>query len=111
MAPADMPAHFRPEHLGRASARFDESQLVHWQKGNPAAHVGHRDPHLARIRRVHRSFVELVRHNIVLPADAAPYGRPWSIQGDLAPLGDEEQRVIGDRRGRRVFRSRHGGVG
>ena len=27
-----MPAHFRPEHLGRAPARFDESQLLHWQK-------------------------------------------------------------------------------
>ena len=32
LAPVDMPAHFRPEHLGRASARFDESQLIHWQK-------------------------------------------------------------------------------
>ncbi len=29
---ADMPAHFRPEHLGRAPARFEESQLAHWQK-------------------------------------------------------------------------------
>src|SRR5260221_1718017 len=29
---SDMPAHFRPEHLGAASARFDESQLMHWQK-------------------------------------------------------------------------------
>src|SRR5277367_2779656 len=28
----DMPEHFRPEHLGRAPARFDESQLMHWQK-------------------------------------------------------------------------------
>ena len=30
--PADMPAHFRPEHLGQGPARFEESQLVHWQK-------------------------------------------------------------------------------
>ncbi len=29
---AEMPAHFRPQHLGRAPARFDESQLMHWQK-------------------------------------------------------------------------------
>ena len=28
----EMPAHFRPEHLGRAPARFEESQLIHWQK-------------------------------------------------------------------------------
>ena len=32
LAPDQMPPHFRPEHLGRASARFEESQLVHWQK-------------------------------------------------------------------------------
>jgi glutamyl-tRNA synthetase len=32
LAPAQMPTHFRPDHLGRASARFDEAQLVHWQK-------------------------------------------------------------------------------
>ena len=32
LAPEQMPAHFRPEHLGRASARFEESQLLHWQK-------------------------------------------------------------------------------
>src|SRR5277367_5177853 len=32
LSASDMPAHFRPQHLGRAPARFDESQLVHWQK-------------------------------------------------------------------------------
>ncbi len=31
-----MPAHFRPQHLGRAPARFDETQLVHWQKARLA---------------------------------------------------------------------------
>src|SRR5450631_4503659 len=29
---AEMPAHFRPQHLGRAPARFELSQLMHWQK-------------------------------------------------------------------------------
>ena len=32
LPPEEMPAHFRPEHLGRAPARFEESQLMHWQK-------------------------------------------------------------------------------
>ena len=37
-------------------------------------------------------FVELVRHNVVLPADAAPWRAV--VKGELAPLGAEEQRVI-----------------
>jgi len=37
-------------------------------------------------------FVELVRHNVVLPADAVPWRAV--VRGDLAPLGAEEQRVI-----------------
>src|ERR1700723_3231952 len=71
LAPADMPAHFRPEHLGRAPARFDESQLIHWQKetlqrmstAEIRAWLGSDEP---------PEFIDLVRHNIVLPADAAP---------------------------------------
>ncbi len=67
-----MPAHFRPEHLGRASARFEESQLVHWQKEALA-----RLPAEAFGRWLggdaSPEFIELVRHNVVLPADAAPW--------------------------------------
>jgi glutamyl-tRNA synthetase len=88
---ADMPAHFHPEHLGRAPARFDESQLVHWQKetvdrmsaAQVANWLGCDDA---------PDFVELVRHNIVLPADAAPWRAV--VRGDLAPLGQEEQKII-----------------
>jgi glutamyl-tRNA synthetase len=88
---ADMPAHFRPEHLGRAPARFDESQLVHWQKETLermsaeqiSAWLGSGDS---------RDFVELVRHNVVLPADAAPWRAV--VCGDLPPLGKEEQGII-----------------
>jgi len=88
---AEMPAHFRPEHLGRAPARFDESQLVHWQKeavermsaAQIGAWLGSDDP---------ADFVELVRHNVVLPADAAPWRAV--VRGDLPPLGQDEQRVI-----------------
>jgi glutamyl-tRNA synthetase len=88
---ADMPAHFRPEHLGRAPARFDEAQLVHWQKETLSrmnnAEVGawlggEGDP----------AFVELVRHNVVLPADA----KPWiaAVRGELPPLGEAELQII-----------------
>lgn len=88
---ADMPAHFRPEHLGRAPARFDETQLAHWQKqgvermsaAQIAAWLGSDDS---------AEFVELVRHNVVLPADAAPWRAV--VRGDLPPLGKDEQSVI-----------------
>ena len=88
---AEMPAHFHPEHLGRAPARFDESQLMHWQKETlqrmPAEQIsnwlGSGDS---------PEFVELVRHNVVLPADAAPWRAV--VCGDLPPLGKEEQGVI-----------------
>ena len=91
LAPADMPTHFRPEHLGRASARFDESQLMHWQKealqrmstAEIRAWLGSDEPH---------EFIDLVRHNIVLPADAAPWAAV--VHGELPPLGPEEQGVV-----------------
>jgi glutamyl-tRNA synthetase len=88
---AEMPDHFRPQHLGRAPARFEESQLLHWQKES-----------LARMSSTEirdwlaaddsEEFVELVRHNVVLPADAAPWRAV--VRGELAPLGTEELRVI-----------------
>src|ERR1700692_848330 len=88
---SDMPAHFRPEHLGRAPARFDEAQLAHWQKETVermsaeqiATWLGSDDS---------AEFVELVRHNVVLPADAAPWRAV--VRGDLPPLGQDEQSVI-----------------
>jgi nondiscriminating glutamyl-tRNA synthetase len=88
---ADMPAHFRPEHLGRAPARFEESQLMHWQKESlermSAAEVR---AWLAADDSM--QFIELVRHNVVLPADAIPWRAV--VRGELAPLGAEEQRLI-----------------
>ena len=74
LPPAEMPAHFRPQHLGRAPARFDESQLTHWQKetlqrmstAEVRAWLGADDA---------AEFVDLVRHNVVLPGDAASGGR------------------------------------
>jgi glutamyl-tRNA synthetase len=91
LAVKDMPAHFRPEHLGRASARFEESQLMHWQK------EGLQRMSSAELRTWMGSedsieFVELVRHNVVLPADAAPWAAV--VRGELPPLGRDEERVI-----------------
>jgi glutamyl-tRNA synthetase len=91
LAATDMPGHFRPQHLGRAPARFEESQLLHWQKES----LERMSP--AQIRDWlaagdTEEFVELVRHNVVLPADAAPWRAV--VRGELAPLGAEELRVI-----------------
>ena len=95
-----MPAHFRPEHLGRAPARFEESQLIHWQKETlqrmSAAEIG------AWLgSEVSTDFVELVRHNVVLPADAAPWMAV--VRGELPPLGPDERRII-CRGGPRILR-------
>ena len=91
LTPAEMPTHFRPEHLGRAPARFEESQLIHWQKETlqrmSAAEIG------AWLGLADSAaFVGLVRHNVVLPADAAPWLAV--VQGDPPPLGPDERRVI-----------------
>jgi glutamyl-tRNA synthetase len=91
LAAADMPAHFRPDHLGRAPARFEVSQLMHWQKESLARLSA------AEIRtwlggQDAMEFVELVRHNVLLPHDAVPWRAV--VQGELEPLGAEEQRVV-----------------
>jgi glutamyl-tRNA synthetase len=91
LAPPDMPAHFRPERLGVASARFDEAQLVHWQKESLArmsaseigAWIGSGSS---------KEFVDLVRHNVVLPEDAHLWAQV--VQGELPPLGESERGVI-----------------
>jgi glutamyl-tRNA synthetase len=103
----EMPAHFRVDHLGRAPARFDEAQLAHWQKealarASTDAITRWLQPVLppqvdaGRLRE----FVELVRHNVVLPEDA----RPWVgvLFGDLPPLADADRRILLDA-GRRFF--------
>jgi glutamyl-tRNA synthetase len=91
LAPGEMPAHFRPEHLGRAPARFEESQLLHWQKETLQrmsaeqirAWLGSDEP---------AAFLELVRHNVVLPADVEPW--VTVLRGELGDLGPEERRLI-----------------
>ena len=91
MPAADLPAHFRADHLGRAPARFEESQLAHWQKETvermSAVEIG---VWLGCGDRP--DFIELVRHNVVLPADAVQWRAV--LEGNLPPLGKEEQNVI-----------------
>ncbi len=89
----EMPAHFRADHLGRAPARFDDTQLIHWQKETLArmsddevrSWLGGSDS---------AAFEQLIRHNVVLPGDAAPWRAV--VQGTLAPLGAAEQEIIGN---------------
>jgi glutamyl-tRNA synthetase len=88
---AEMPAHFRPEHLGRAPARFDEAQLLHWQK-ETLERMSNTEVAAWLKSNDAPEFVDLVRHNVVLPADAVAWRAV--IHGELAPLGMEERRVV-----------------
>jgi glutamyl-tRNA synthetase len=91
LPPAEMPAHFRPQHLGRAPARFDEAQLLHWQKES-LERMSTADIRSWLDSNDTPQFVDLVRHNVVLPADAVAWRAV--LQGDLSPLGADEQRII-----------------
>ncbi|MDE2306534.1 MAG: glutamate--tRNA ligase, partial [Gammaproteobacteria bacterium] len=91
LEPAAMSAHFRPEHLGKAPARFEETQLVHWQK-ETLAHMS-----LAAVRAWLRiaeddAFIDLIRHNVVLPEDASVWAEV--VHGEVPAPGVEEQRVL-----------------
>ena len=89
-----MPGHFRPDHLGRAPARFDESQLVHWQKETLSRMSTTAFGDWLGLKDAANSaaFIELVRHNVVLPDDATHWLA--AINGDLPPPGQEERRII-----------------
>jgi nondiscriminating glutamyl-tRNA synthetase len=91
LPPTDMAAHFRPEHLGRAPARFEDAQLLHWQK-ETLQHMSAVDIGIWLGLPDAADFVELVRHNVVLPADAAPWMAV--VRGELPALGPEELRVV-----------------
>ena len=104
----DMPAHFRVDHLGRAPARFDETQLAHWQK-EALARASTEEvmrwlqpvlPANVGAERL-REFVELVRHNVVLPQDAQPWVQV--VFADLPAPAEEDRRVLVET-GREFFR-------
>lgn len=91
LEPAAMAAHFRPEHLGKAPARFDEAQLVHWQKESIARMSSAEIGAWLKIPE-DGPVVEVIRHNVILPADAAPWLAV--LRGDLPALGEEERGVV-----------------
>ena len=78
LEPAELAAGFALEHLGRAPARYDEAQLLHWQ----SEAVRRTDPErlwdwmgTAVRERVspdsREEFIATIRPNIRFPADAA----------------------------------------
>jgi glutamyl-tRNA synthetase len=86
-----MAAHFRADHLGRAPARFDDTQLIHWQKES-LARLTDREVSAWLGGTDSAAFEQLIRHNVVLPGDAAPWRAV--VRGNLAPFGATEQAVI-----------------
>ncbi len=77
LEPAELAAGFAPEHLGRAPARYDETQLLHWQ----SEAVRRLDPErlwdwMGTTVHQHVSpdsrdeFIAAVRPNIRFPVDA-----------------------------------------
>jgi glutamyl-tRNA synthetase len=88
---AELPRHFRPQHLGRAPARFEVSQLMHWQKESlERLSAAEFRAWLAADDSI--EFIDLVRHNVILPADADSWRRV--VNGNLEPLVAEEKRVV-----------------
>ncbi len=88
---AEMPGHFRPQHLGRAPARFEVSQLMHWQKES-LERLSAADFRTWLAADDPIEFIDLVRHNVVLPADADAWRKV--VNGELPPLGAEERRIV-----------------
>jgi nondiscriminating glutamyl-tRNA synthetase len=87
---AEMPQHFRPDHLGRAPARFEVSQLMHWQKES-LERLAAADIRSWLAADDASEFIDLVRHNVVLPGDAVAWRRV--VNGELEPLGPAEKRI------------------
>jgi glutamyl-tRNA synthetase len=95
----ELVAEFALERLGRAPARFDEAQLLHWQK-LAVAHADRerladwlREALATRIDPERRNeFIAVVRGNIVLPADAVAWAHRL---GELdVPYDDESLAAI-----------------
>jgi glutamyl-tRNA synthetase len=94
-----MAKHFTVKHLGRAPARFEESQLNVWQRD-----VAHHMPLEESERWLSdemprdvdsergRAFIAAIRPNVVLPRDVAPWRK--IVFGPSPPLeGDALARV------------------
>jgi glutamyl-tRNA synthetase len=95
----DMGRAFDSAHLGRAPARFDEQQLLVWQKEaahrlSPQEALRWLAPYLpaGRDENSLAAFVAAVVPNLILPADV----RPWVnvVFGDLPELEPAEQQLV-----------------
>jgi glutamyl-tRNA synthetase len=94
LTPESMARHFTVKHLGRAPARFEESQLNVWQR-----EVAHHLPleeserwlaaetpeNIDAERR--RAFIVAIRPNVLLPKDVAHWRDV--VFGEAPPLDDE----------------------
>jgi glutamyl-tRNA synthetase len=94
-------ALFRADHLGRAPARFDRTQLEHWQREavlrlSPEAAADWLAPVFPddwpKAERI--AAAELLQGNLLLPADA----RDWLavLSGELPTLSDEDRAQVAE---------------
>jgi nondiscriminating glutamyl-tRNA synthetase len=95
----ELAAQFSPEHLGRAPARYDRTQLDHWQ----AQAVAHADAGTitawllpAMLGMVptedFATFAEAVRNNVLFPHDAKLWAE--AVYADALPLSDRAREVL-----------------
>jgi len=99
LGPLERVRAFDPGHLGRAPARFDETQLAVWQK-EAVHHLSNQqarawlEPVLPRelSEQSVQAFLAAVLPNIVLPDDV----RPWIdiVFGDPPPLALAEEQLV-----------------
>jgi glutamyl-tRNA synthetase len=95
----ELAAHFVPETLGRAPARYDRTQLAHWQ----AQAVAHADngtitawmlPHVLGMVPTEdfATFAEAVRDNVLFPHDAKLWAE--AVYANALPLSDKAREVL-----------------
>ncbi|MFO1420385.1 MAG: glutamate--tRNA ligase [Candidatus Competibacteraceae bacterium] len=94
MEPVELAAGFALEHLGRAPARYDEAQLLHWQaeavqRATPERLWAWMGPGVReRVPPGHgEEFVAAVRPNVRFPIDAAFWAERL-FGADLTPTDD-----------------------
>ncbi|MDQ5908769.1 MAG: nondiscriminating glutamyl-tRNA synthetase [Pseudomonadota bacterium] len=101
MEPAELAFGFATAHLGRAPARYDEAQLLHWQ----AEAVRHASPERLwawmgsavheQVASAHREdFVATVRPNIRFPAEAAFWAERLFGSAELILSADSRAVII-----------------
>jgi glutamyl-tRNA synthetase len=98
---AAMRADFDLARLGRAAAKFDEAQLLHWQK-EAVAHLSMQeferwagsDLPAGLDARQQESLLSALRHNVVFPADITPWAA--IIFGHLPDLAPEAATAVRD---------------